>query len=136
MTSALTIPADVWTYDAFQPGYLFGETQFRIAADRVARWQEIYGGAEENVAPPGLLVVEMMKAYLDLVHPRPPGNIHAGQKLEFLDMEAPSDAVFTARVSCKEKTRRKDRGWVTFDVILSARDCDVLRGEIVTIWAS
>lgn len=127
---------EAWTWDALQPGYEFGETHFRIDAHRVGRWAEIYGGAEAGRVPPGLLVVEMMKAYLDLVHPRPPGNIHAGQRLHCLDMDVPADTAFTASVRCREKTQRKGRGWVTFDVTLRARERDVLHGEIVTIWAA
>lgn len=125
-----------WTYDALRPGHEFGETHFRIDAGRVARWAEIYGGTEGDAVPPGLLVVEMMKAYLDLVHPRPPGNIHAGQRLRCLDMDVPADAALTASVRCLDKTLRKGRGWVTFDVVLRSRERDVLQGEIVTIWAA
>lgn len=127
---------EAWTYDSLQPGHEFGETRFSIDADRVAGWAQIYGGAEGDRVPPGLLVVEMMRAYLDLVQPRPPGNIHAGQRLHCLDLDVPADAAITASVRCLEKTRRKGRGWVTFDVVLRSQERDVLQGEIVTIWAT
>lgn len=127
---------EAWTYNDFQPGYEFGATHFRIAAERIRSWAEIYGGEDQPHVPPGLLIVEMMKAYLDLVHPRPPGNIHAAQRLHCIDMAVPADAVFTASVCCHEKAQRKGRGWVTFDVTLRTGKRDVLRGEIVTIWAA
>lgn len=91
MTVACVKSGDVWTFDDFSPGALLGETSIVIDAERVAAWRDIYGedggeggaGDATGRVPRGLLVAGMMEAYLTAVQPRPPGNVHASQKLRF-----------------------------------------------------
>lgn len=124
-----------WTFASLRQGQEFGETQVTIDAERIAEWTAIYGKSGGDGVPPGLLVVEMMRVYLDLVQPRPPGNIHAGQKLRCIEMDVPKGATITASVRCLKKTERKGRNWVHFGVVLRLADRDILQGEIQTIWA-
>ena len=73
-----------WLFDEFRPGAELGLVGIDLDAQRARNWSAIYGplGADE-MAPAGMLVAAMMEAYLKVFQPRPPGNIHAGQKLTF-----------------------------------------------------
>lgn len=125
----------VWVYDDFNPGQPLGNCAITLDDARLDNWTAIYGErpASENV-PAGVLVAAMMEAYLNSIQPRPPGNIHASQKLVF-GRSAKAGDKLEAEVSCLSKERRKERGWVTFGVVLSVEGQDVLNGEIRTIWA-
>jgi acyl dehydratase len=133
MTS--TSPADVWTFDDFEPGAELGRVSVALDDARIANWSAIYGTpvAPDRV-PAGMLVAAMMEAYLKAFQPRPPGNIHAGQTLAFGASARPGDRL-EAQVTCRDKLFRKERRWVTFGVTLRNGAQDVLSGEIRTIWA-
>ena len=133
MTSA---PAgDVWVFDDFHPGARLGDVSIPLDADRMTHWAAIYGKARTtNHVPAGMLVAAMMEAYLTVVRPRPPGNIHANQKLAFGGTAKPGDRL-EAEVRCLNKVLRNERRWITLDVRLRNGAQDVLRGEITTIWA-
>lgn len=125
----------VWVFDDFRPGTALGCVDIPLDEARLANWAAIYGplAAREHL-PAGMLVAAMMEAYLTAVQPRPPGNIHASQKLAFGKAARAGDRL-VAEVSCISKEKRKERCWVTFGVVLRNGENDVLRGEIRTIWA-
>jgi hypothetical protein len=127
---------DVWTFDDFRPGDSLGGISVVIDAERLGKWQKIYGDLPaDGVVPRGLLVACMMEAYLALVAPRPPGNIHASQKLSFSTAHAQLGDTLSMTANCLEKTLRKGRGWVTFEVVIAVESVELLRGEIRTVWA-
>lgn len=127
--------ADVWVFDDFQPGLELNRVSIALDARRIADWTAIYGRSEmSGRVPSGMLVAAMMEAYLRGIQPRPPGNIHASQKLVFGAAANAGDRL-DAEVSCIGKELRKERRWVTFGVTLRNGPHDVLRGEIRTIWA-
>ncbi len=125
----------VWVYDDFSPGQPLGNCAITLDDAHLDNWTAIYGErpGSENV-PAGMLVAAMMEAYLNSIQPRPPGNIHASQNIVVGRAEKAGDKL-EAQVSCLSKERRKERGWVTFGVVLSVEGRDVLNGEIRTIWA-
>lgn len=131
---------DVWTFSDFQAGQSFGQMSITLGSDRLAKWDAIFGSRENADAacrflPRGLLVTSMMEAYLGLIQPRPPGNIHAGQSLVFGPGRVSLGDTVTISASCKEKAERKGRGWVTFEVIVTRGSETLLRGDIRSIWA-
>lgn len=131
---------EAWAYADFQPGHTFGEMSIVLDADRLAQWDAIYGGGGNlndpaRPVPRGLLVTCMMEAYLELIQPRPPGNIHAGQSLVFGTGHIQLGDTVTVTASCLDKTLRKGRGWVIFEVTVTRGDQTLLRGEIRSIWA-
>lgn len=127
--------APLWVFDSFRPGALLGRVDITLDQSRIANWTAIYGlpQASERI-PSGMLVAAMMEAYLRAIQPRPPGNVHVGQKLTFGKPVHTGDRL-EAEVSCLSKEVRKERCWVTFGVVLRKRDGDVLQGEIRSIWA-
>lgn len=125
----------VWVFDDFSPGQPLGSFSITLDDEHLDNWTAIYGDRPSSEsAPAGMLVAAMMEAYLNAIQPRPPGNIHASQKLVF-GRSAKAGDTLEAQVSCLSKERRKERGWVTFGVVLSVEGQDVLNGEIRTIWA-
>lgn len=125
----------VWVFDDFRPGSALGHLAIPLDAMRLAHWAAIYGEpAVAGRVPSGMLVAAMMEAYLTAIQPRPPGNIHASQKLTFGAPAAPGDRL-DAEVTCLWKEVRRERRWVAFGVTLRSGDRDVLSGEIRTIWA-
>jgi hypothetical protein len=131
---------DVWTFADLCLGHTFGEISFTLDAGRLAQWDAIYGGDQnlDNSAralPVGLLVTCMMEAYLSLIQPRPPGNIHAGQSLVFGTGHVRLGDTVNVTVICQDKTERKGRGWVTLAATVAHGDETLLRGEIQVIWA-
>lgn len=134
MSGAQTDPP-VWVFDDFSPGQLLGDLAITLDDTHFDNWTAIYGErAPSERVPAGMLVAAMMEAYLNAIQPRPPGNIHASQKLVFGRSARAGDKL-DAQVSCLSKERRKERGWVTFGVVLRVAGQDVLTGEIRTIWA-
>ena len=125
----------VWVFDNFSAGQQLGTVEITLDSVRLANWAAIFGspGMSDRV-PSGMLVAAMMEAYLKAIQPRPPGNVHAGQKLTFFKPVRVGESL-VAEVSCLWKERRKDRGWVGFGVSLSRGGSRVLEGEIRTIWA-
>jgi hypothetical protein len=71
-----------------------------------------------------------------MLHPHPPGNIHARQRLRLGSPLRRGD-VMTTSVTCRSKEIRKERRWVTFGVE-SRSDGDVLlcEGEMTVVWAA
>lgn len=124
----------VWVFDSFIPGEAVGRHAISLDEARLADWQSIYGAGAGGHVPSGMLVAAMMEAYLKAFSPRPPGNIHAAQTLDFGDPVHPGDRL-EAEVTCIRKELRKARRWVTFGVVLRKGDREVLAGEIRTIWA-
>lgn len=124
-----------WRFDDFVEG---AERHVDVSPDpsQIEDWQQIFGsGARRGVMPSGLLVAAMMKANIHAFQPRPAGNIHVGQKLEFSGARVAIGDRLIATVACRRKELRKDRHWLTFEVALRADQRLVLRGEIQIIWA-
>ncbi|CAH1696367.1 Acyl dehydratase [Hyphomicrobiales bacterium] len=125
----------VWEFDDFRPGLELGRLAIPMNDARLAHWVAIYGEpVVDGRVPSGMLVAAMMEAYLTAVKPRPPGNIHASQKLSFGKPVYPGDRL-DAEVTCLWKEMRKERRWVAFGVTLRNGNRDVLSGQIRTIWA-
>jgi hypothetical protein len=127
---------EAWLFDDFAEGTEFTDIALPLDDRLVGLWEQIYGPPKEaGVIPSGLLVATMMKAYLSVFQPRPPGNIHAGQKLAFRGRKVMVGSCLTATVACRRKQLRKERRWVDFAVTLHDGGDTVLVGEISSIWA-
>src|SRR5690606_41824457 len=72
---------DVLTYDSFTPGTELGHWEESVDAGLIATWESLFGDNEQDrpARQTGLCVALMMRAFLKVVAPRPPGNIHARQ---------------------------------------------------------
>ena len=141
-TGSIPPPPPVWLFDAFEPGRVIGHHEDRIDTAAAAAWQAIYGGAlpgaEGRPLPSGLATVLVMRAYLAVVSPRPPGNIH---RLLTVRRLAPLrlDEALRTTVRCVGRSRQGDRRVLRFQA-----DCQSLEpgapmlvsGELELLWAA
>ncbi len=126
---------DMWTYERFEPGQVFGVVEIPLDAAKRAHWQEIFGACSDETLPRGMLVAAMMEAYIRAIQPRPKGNVHAAQTLHFTGHRPRWDDTIAIAVSCLSKEEKKGRFWVDFGIQASAGDNTVLSGTIRSIWA-
>ncbi len=85
----------------------------------VAAWHGLFGGDAGEWMPPGMVSVVAMRAYLTVVTPRPPGNIHGASRFAVRRRVRVGESLITA-VSCEAKEIRKQRRIV--QLALQCRD--------------
>lgn len=129
-----------YRFERLQPGQVIGVHDDCIDAPALARWHAIYGtgpaGATDASAPSGFAAVLVMRAYLAVVSPRPPGNIHRMLALR-LHAPLPRERPLRCEVSCVDKQVRGERLVARFRV--ACRDADgtpLVDGEIDMLWAA
>ena len=128
--------ATVLTFDRLQPGMLVGHRHDRIEPTALTMWRTIYGGSGDLAVPAGFAAVLVMRAYLAIVSPRPPGNIHRA-----LDVRAHHplavDLPLQSAVACTDKQIRNGRRYVQFTVTIHAPEGQLcVDGDIDMIWAA
>lgn len=122
------------TFDTFQVGALIGETAVAVEPSLQAAWQRIDGPVDDARLPPGLLVALLMRGYSQVVDRRPPGNVHAGLTLEFLDNRLSDDTLHVS-VRCAGKKLRGERRWVDFDAEQWSGGRCMTRARLTLLWA-
>ena len=126
----------VRTFDTFEAGQAMGSHDVTVDRAMFDRWTSLYGGDLGETAPGGMAMVVVMRSYMAIVTPRPPGNIHAGQHFEMHALPKLGDRVTTDLV-CQHKQERKGRRWVTWATTTRASDgTPLFDGRITTIWAA
>jgi hypothetical protein len=98
----------MFTYDRFVPGEVYGEHRFEVSPTEIAAWHALFGGESDGWMPPGMVSVVAMRAYLVVVTPRPPGNIHGASHFEVRRRVRAGESLLTT-VSCETKELRKTR---------------------------
>jgi hypothetical protein len=129
------------TFADFVPGAVMGETTLVFEPALAQAWQSIFGdtpadGAGGAAEGASLAVVMMMRAYLSVVAPRPPGNVHARQRLRLSDTPRGGESIRTV-VTCVAKEIRRERRYVAL------RACGtgdggraVYDGHMTLVWAA
>jgi hypothetical protein len=78
----------------------------------------------------------MMRAYLDVVVPRPPGNVHAKQKLRMRGVPLQGESM-RVTVVCAGKEMRRERRYVELQVSGAGEGGRKLFDGLITlIWAA
>jgi len=128
-------------FDDFQPGALMGQVEEVYDAKQAQRWQAIFGstsqeGANGPAEGASMAVINMMRAYLKVVAPRPPGNLHAKQKLRMHGIPQQGERI-QVEVHCVGKEIRRERRYVELQVQGTGTGGRVLfDGLINLIWAA
>jgi len=92
---------------------------------------DISAGAEAA----GIAVAMMMRSYL-AVTPRPPGNVHARQRLHLVSQPVKGETVHTV-VSCVDKQIKRERRYVDIGVRATGMQGRVLYdGTLTLVWAA
>jgi acyl dehydratase len=125
------------TFDDFQPGKALGEADVAVDAAMLASLQAIYGVTvlPGQPVPLPLCTALMMRAYLQVVSARPPGNVHARQWLQLHGPLQAGDCVRT-RVQCLAKELKAGRRWVTLEAQGEVAGRPVYTGRLTLVWAA
>jgi hypothetical protein len=124
----------------FAPGASLGTFSETYTPELAQAWQRIFvssdqcgGGAAEGAS---MAVVLAMRAYLTVVAPRPPGNVHARQQFTLTALPRAGEAVRTV-IRCASKEVKRDRFYVDLQVQGTGDGGrDVYRGCMSLIWAA
>jgi hypothetical protein len=97
-------------FEDFVPGLEIGRSVEIVSSQQARDWTALYPWDPpiDGRAPAGMATVLMMKAYLGLVTPRPPGNLHVQQRMRVYD-GIPIEEDIIATVACQSKEMRKGR---------------------------
>ncbi|TPP05014.1 hypothetical protein [Rhizobium glycinendophyticum] len=128
----------IWNYAAFEEGQDLGTSMLSIDDAKLRLWAAIFDRpycAAKRQPSNSLLISVMMEAYLFVAQPRPPGNIHAGQKLHLSGRAPRMDEALIVTTRVTKKEERKGRKWLTFESRIVSGGDALLTGEILTIWA-
>lgn len=133
--------SEVITFDTFEPGTVMGESVVRYDEASAGRWQAIFGGTTDAGAggaaeAAGMAVAMMMRGYLNVVTPRPPGNVHARQQFSLHNLPHAGEAICTT-VSCVHKELRRERRYVELEAIgTGTGGRPIYTGRMTLIWAA
>lgn len=128
-------------FDDFRPGVPMGEYEEVYDAQQAGRWQTIFGSTAQEDAnaaseAASMAVVAMMRAFLHVVSPRPPGNVHARQQLQMHALPRLGETMRIA-VTCAGKEVRRERRYVDLGVRATGDGSRALfEGCISLIWAA
>ena len=126
------------TFDDFRPGTSFGSAPVHLDDALMEKWTRLfpYDTACAPDMPEGMTAVLVMNAYMTLVAPRPPGNIHASQSFDLVRLPCIGETV-TTEVICHDKEMSKGRRWVGLETISRDQAGEVLfSGAMRMIWAA
>jgi hypothetical protein len=127
----------VLTFDAFTPGVSMGSATEVIDGRILGLWQRLYpwDAATEGELPLGMATVLLMRAYMRILTPRPPGNIHARQQMELVSPARFGEEVITS-MSCAGKELKRERRYVEMDSRSTGANARLLfTARMRLIWA-
>ncbi|MBR0681545.1 hypothetical protein GXW74_13700 [Roseomonas eburnea] len=124
------------TYESFTPGQVMGRSEAVLDAAKLQAWQALFpeddlGGA----MPHGMVAAIAMRAYAEVLQPRPPGNVHAAQHFDLLRLPHVGEHL-TTTITCLEKEVRKGRFRVTLGMDTAGTEGPAFRGRMTVLWAA
>ena len=126
------------TFDTYQPGTIMGSVTEAVDPAWLDAWCGLYpwDAPAHGEIPAAMYTALMMRAYLKVVSPRPPGNIHARQHTEFLSPAKLGESI-TTEVRCISKELRRERRYVDLEARARGEDGRALYvGRMSMIWAA
>ncbi len=131
-------------FDDFNPGQSLGCCELDYDVALVQGWRRIFGeseseagaGSNSQAEAASAAVILMMRAYLDVVSPRPPGNIQAKQSIAFATLPVAGDRLSIA-IDCRAKEMKRGRRYV--ELLARGRNQDgtpVFQGLLTLVWAA
>jgi len=126
----------------FIPGTTLGESIEVYDELKAQRWKSIFGSESQattqdpSAEEASMAVVNMLRAYLHVVTPRPPGNVHARQQMKIQALPRHGESIHVA-VRCANKSIKRDRKHVELTVQgHGAGDRALFEGRLFLIWAA
>lgn len=127
----------VLTFDSFAPGTILGRSETVLDATAFRRWFDLFPEDEQGpVMPAGMVAVVTMRAYGEVLTPRPPGNVHGAQRFEVERLPRLGDRLVT-EFRCVDKSIRGERKWITFETATTAPAGErFFTGRMAILWAA
>lgn len=122
----------------FVPGTRLARVTDRITGEQLAEWAQLYPWdiPEPGYVPTGLATVLLMRSYHKAIPHRPPGNIHASQKMQALSPIRVGEAVATA-VHCQSAAMKRGRRMLELSVEAEGEDGRIVYTGLITLfWAA
>jgi acyl dehydratase len=130
-------PPPPLTFALLRHGRTFAPVRFTLDGTLTAPWSDLFPGSAGagGTVPRGCLLALFMRGYVEAVAPRPPGNIHANQKVRWHGTARYGDTV-TVGLRCLGGELRRGRPWVRFGGALAGPGGPVLDSELEFVWAA
>ncbi len=121
----------------FEPGKSMGSASVNLSDELIDHWVTLFPSDRACLPamPQGMTSVLVMRAYMEILSPRPPGNVHAGQSFRMQGTVNVGDHV-TTEIVCEKKWQKNGRNWV--ELATTSRDGagnTVFTGAMTMIWA-
>lgn len=128
----------MFRFETFRPGEAIGARDYDLDAAALEDWLALFPADRDGaLMPPGMMAAVTIRAYSDILLPRPPGNVHAAQSFT-LRRRPRQGCRLTTTVSCAEKALRKGRRWVVFatETTDASTGAPAFSGRMTVIWAA
>ena len=122
----------------FVAGAELAQVSDSITAEQLAEWSQLYPWDKpaDGHVPTGLATVLLMRSYHKAIPHRPPGNIHAGQRMQVHSPIRTGEGV-TTTVTCLSTERKGERRKLELSVQGRSEDGrSVYSGLITLFWAA
>jgi len=138
MTSKAKISLeDCISFADFTPGGSMGSAEVVLSEGLLESWFALFphDRACLPLMPEAMTSVLVMRAYMEILSPRPPGNVHAGQAFRMSGAVTAGETV-TTEIVCEKKWQKNDRNWVELKSISRGAGGDIVfTGNMTMIWA-
>lgn len=126
----------MFVFETFEPGKLIGRRNMVLGRDLVEQWLTLFPADRDgDTMPPGMMAAVYIRAYSDILVPRPPGNVHGQQLFTVNRMPKIGDELVT-ELSCEGKELKGGRRWVRFGSETRRADGELMfSGLMTTLWA-
>lgn len=123
-------------FDDFEPGQEWGSHEWTVTPEMCARWSRAFATPQSDDMPPALAFVALSQCIQTLLREKPPGGVHARQKLVFHRRAKVGDTLTTS-LSVRTKYFKRERRYVEFDTATRNQAGDLIfTGLRTTIWAA
>jgi hypothetical protein len=125
-------------FDNIEPGIVLGQSEFRVTDAAVSEWTSLFPSDATGlpVMPRAMISMISMRAFMEIVHDRPKGNVHAEQSTVLSALPSIGDTLMT-RLRCLEKVLKNGRRWITFETdTVDSRGKALFRGQMKILWAA
>lgn len=127
----------MFVFETFAPGTIIGTRALTLDAALVDRWIALFPEDRNgDRMPAGMTAAVTIRAYADVLQPRPPGNVHGAQRFEIARLPRISDTLVTT-ITCDSKELKGERRWVRFASDTRRDDgTPMFTGLMTTLWAA
>lgn len=127
-------------YEMLVPNQFMGQHTDVFDQNMSDKWQSIFNasstGSPGEAERASILLVLAMRALLTVVAPRPPGNVHARQKMTTYALPHLNETI-CSKVTCLNKEIKRERRYVDFEVsAVGADGRQIYKAQMSLIWAA